>query len=88
MNEQNSPDVSHKEATAPTVPLIQWKSLHELASRVRQNEPWRKSEVLDEVALHRLPVLSVKLGVWQAGACYIPAPESSTANQYENPCKL
>jgi hypothetical protein len=32
------------------------------------------SEILDEAALQRLPALSVKHGVWQAGACDIPAP--------------
>lgn len=51
MNEQNPPDVPHKEAMAPSVPLIEWKSLHELASRVRQNEPWQTLTDTDLFAL-------------------------------------
>jgi hypothetical protein len=31
------------------------------------------SKILDEVTLHRLPSLPAKHGLWQAGACYIPA---------------
>jgi hypothetical protein len=51
MNEQNSPDVPHKEEMAPTVPFIEWKSLHELASSVRQNKPWRTLTDTDLFAL-------------------------------------
>ena len=37
--------------TVPTVPLVEWKSLYELASRVRQNEPWRTLTDTDLFAL-------------------------------------
>jgi pRiA4b ORF-3-like protein/uncharacterized protein DUF6930 len=51
VDEQDPPDVPHNEADAPTVPLIEWKSLHELASRVRQSEPWRTLTDTDLFAL-------------------------------------
>jgi Plasmid pRiA4b ORF-3-like protein len=51
MNEQRSPSVSHDKATVSPVPLSDWRSLHELASRVRQHEPWR---ILTETDLFAL----------------------------------
>lgn len=51
MNEQRSPGVSHDKATASPVPLSDWRSVHELASRVRQHEPWR---ILTETDLFAL----------------------------------
>ena len=51
MNEQNPPDASPKKATLPSVPLVEWKSLYELASRVRQDEPWRTLTETDLFAL-------------------------------------
>jgi len=51
MNEQNPLDASPKKATVPSVPLVEWKSLYELASRVRQDEPWRTLTETDLFAL-------------------------------------
>lgn len=50
-NEQNPLDAAPKKATVPSVPLVEWKSLYELASRVRQAEPWR---ILTETDLFAL----------------------------------
>ncbi|HZC59594.1 MAG TPA: hypothetical protein VE154_06335 [Chthoniobacterales bacterium] len=50
MNEQ-SPGASQKRASAPAVPLSEWRSLYELASRVRQYEPWRTLTETDLFAL-------------------------------------
>jgi hypothetical protein len=79
MNEQNPPDVPNKEEMAPTVPLLEWKSLHELASNVRQNEPWQTLTdtdlfALEDPATKQVGLVSVlgNLGELYAVQLYLP----------------
>src|SRR5271169_5762133 len=68
MNEQNPLDASPNKATLPSVPLVEWKSLYELASRVRQYEPWRNVTETDLFALED-PVTK-QVGLVSALGCF------------------